>query len=497
MRVLGGLGILALVLVVVATAPAAKSTECGSEYLRIDGAPEWSPDGGQIAFLRRRIFDCQSGGAAVLSVEVGHADGTDRRTLLSGPNNLVFAAWSPDGKRIAVVSVPAGPGGVLRVVDVRDGREQLHVQLPFCCTDRPSWSPDGKHIALGATVVDVASGNMRSPSISTTGSTAWSPDGRRIAYLGPVGLEVASADGATRQWIGPGGGSTGTVHWSADGSRIAYQITRELRFVHPDGSDFLEMPDEALLLGWAPDSKRVLTYVPEDHRLLTIARDDGSSAVVGSAESAPLSFSWSRGASAFIDVDLCPRPGVFVRNADAEYRRLTNDCVIRGTKRADRLVGTTLPDAIVGDTGNDTIFGLGGGDVLYRNAGRDQVSGGAGDDTAFGGAGNDTVAAETVTGGSGNDTLTLGNNPQWPAKAVHARDGQRDVIRCPWGSGRGRSSRPTGSIASRLPVTAPDRTTISPWRGSTSRTCSSGSIRPGGGCRSRSGPPEKTPSPTS
>jgi hypothetical protein len=140
--------------------------------------------------------------------------------------------------------------------------------------------------------------------------------------------------------------------------------------VRPDGSGFTEFPDEGLLLGWAPDSRGVLTYVPEDDRLLTIARTDGVAAVVGSAPSTPVSFSWSRRTSAFIDVDLCPRPGLFVRTADAAYRRLTNDCVIRGTPGPDTLVGTSLPDALVGFGGNDELYGLGGDDVLTEEPAR-------------------------------------------------------------------------------------------------------------------------------
>jgi dipeptidyl aminopeptidase/acylaminoacyl peptidase len=430
MRVLGGLSILALVLLVGGTAPAARSSEC-PEYLRIDEAPQWSPDGSEILFLRRHVSDCPSEDG--ISLEVVGGDGGDPRTLHSGPDLVLSAAWSPEGTRIVVVLLTPDPGEDLLVLEAANGKETLRLHLPFCCTARPAWSPDGARIALDTSILDVATGRLRASEIPTTGSVSWSPDSRRIAYLGPVGLEVAAADGSTRQWIGPGGISAGTVEWSPDGAWIAYQITRELRFVRPDGSGFTEFPDEGFLLGWAPDSRGVLTYVPEDNRLLTIARTDGTAAVVGSAPSTPVSFSWSRRTSAFIDVDLCPRPGLFVRAADAAYRRLTNDCVIRGTPGPDRLVGTSLPDALVGLGGNDQLYGLGGGDVLYGGPGKDEISGGLGDDSATGGAGNDTVSAETATGGSGRDTLIVGSNPAWPAREVHARDGRRDIVRCPLG----------------------------------------------------------------
>jgi dipeptidyl aminopeptidase/acylaminoacyl peptidase len=195
MRVLWGLGVLALVLLVTAAAPAARSAECGPEFLRIDEAPEWSPGGDAILFLRRRIFDCASGSDAILSLEVVRPDGSDQRTVLAGADPVAFASWSPDGSEIAIITIPRRPGGMLRVIDAHDGRERLRVQVPFCCTARPAWSPDGTRIAIGTTIIDAMSGGMLVSSVPTTGFTSWSPDSRRIAYLGPEGLEVASADG--------------------------------------------------------------------------------------------------------------------------------------------------------------------------------------------------------------------------------------------------------------------------------------------------------------
>jgi Ca2+-binding RTX toxin-like protein len=128
----------------------------------------------------------------------------------------------------------------------------------------------------------------------------------------------------------------------------------------------------------------------------------------------------------YTDVDLCPRPGVFVELVDGSPQRLTNDCVIHGTARRDKLVGTTLPDAILGLGGNDALYGGGGDDVLRGGAGNDRIVGGGGDDIADGGLGDDVVYGESVTGGRGRDTLIVGRGG-----TVFARDGQRDVVQCP------------------------------------------------------------------
>jgi hypothetical protein len=81
MRVLGGLGVLALVLLVVGTAQAARSTEC-AEYLRIDEAPQWSPGGNEILFLRRHVSDCPSGGG--ISLEFVGVEADRRRSPFVG-----------------------------------------------------------------------------------------------------------------------------------------------------------------------------------------------------------------------------------------------------------------------------------------------------------------------------------------------------------------------------------------------------------------------------
>jgi hypothetical protein len=235
-------------------------------------------------------------------------------------------------------------------------------------------------------------------------------------------------------WAAPGGsGLNGRALWSPDGTRIAYQQSNEVQFVDPDGGHALFFPEEGTIVAWTPDSRAVLVWVPDDGRLVTIDDRSGAASPIGRSRWYPVSFTWTRRASVYQDVDLCPRPGIFTQILDGQPRRVTNDCVIRGTARADRLFGTSLPDVLIGGGGNDKIYGLGGDDVLLGGRGNDSLAGDAGDDVAYGDAGDDTVSAETVFGGSGHDLLTLGTDPHWGAKAVRARDGQRDVIRCPLG----------------------------------------------------------------
>jgi CSLREA domain-containing protein len=73
---------------------------------------------------------------------------------------------------------------------------------------------------------------------------------------------------------------------------------------------------------------------------------------------------------------------------------------LRGTARADVMVGTPGNDILVGSRGNDRICGGGGNDDLRGGAGNDRLFGQAGRDRLSGGTGSDRCS-----GGPGRDTI--------------------------------------------------------------------------------------------
>ena len=90
----------------------------------------------------------------------------------------------------------------------------------------------------------------------------------------------------------------------------------------------------------------------------------------------------------------------------------SDGCTIKGSARADRLVGTSGPDVICGLGGNDVIAGNGGNDTLIGGAGNDRLDGGTGSDLIMGGDGRDTLIggaqSDQLMGGTGTDQLTAG-----------------------------------------------------------------------------------------
>jgi Tol biopolymer transport system component len=171
--------------------------------------PSWSPDGRRILFVHDSALQTKPAYREAKEFESYHPvelqvmdkDGGNRRLLRRLEPFIFSAAWSPDGKTLAITRLPAAWANRPRTAEepVRAGLFLLPAdghgepRLLFRNAFTPSWSPDGRRLAFsverpgGLWAVHVADSDgshdvpLTDPS-RIAGSPAWSPDGKLIAF---------------------------------------------------------------------------------------------------------------------------------------------------------------------------------------------------------------------------------------------------------------------------------------------------------------------------
>jgi Tol biopolymer transport system component len=237
---------------------------------------DWSPNGVWIAFsgLPRNGNDGD--------IYIARFDTLERRNLTDSPAMDGTPDWSPDGDQIAYFSRPPGWDSKpeLYLIRVSEGEQAVPVHLTTTQTSdtQPSWSPDGSRIAFvrgrpdhGADLHILYLADSRIEQLTDNpngeGFAAWSPDGKQIAFLSDVNgipqVFVIDSDGShlTEVTKEIPGHST-VIHtspiWSPDGKYIAYISTRDdqrgIYIARADGAGewlVIEMPvwDDSLYWG--------------------------------------------------------------------------------------------------------------------------------------------------------------------------------------------------------------------------------------------------------
>jgi tol-pal system beta propeller repeat protein TolB len=215
-------------------------------------------------------------GKTKADIWVIQSDGSSRRQL-THDHKSAFPAWSPDGKRIAFISVRRAGRQELFVMRSDGGGKHLLLADSSVQFSSPDWSPDGKLIVLtafggGESHIWAIKADGTSRRVLTRGGDRdhwpkWSPDGHSLAftrYRGDIPqVYVLRIDrGTVRQLTSEG--ENVSPSWSPDGRQIAFISTRRLGrgdiyLMDPDGSHQSRLTDIAASIGdldWSPDGER-------------------------------------------------------------------------------------------------------------------------------------------------------------------------------------------------------------------------------------------------
>ncbi len=213
-----------------------------------DEGPSWSPDGGSIAFTRSTFVTTTPDPVASKSsrdIYTVAPDGTGLAKLIGGPTDDFAPEWSPDGTRIAFVRIadPESAGGLDGTPQIwtlrLDGSESAQLTTLKHGIYNFDWSPDGSSFAVGvagAIYVVYADGGVYSRLILERDvpypfDPAWSPDGTRIVFTAGSGgdhdIYVASADGTkVIRLTGPAGTDNEASWWGSPRLAAADSPTR-------------------------------------------------------------------------------------------------------------------------------------------------------------------------------------------------------------------------------------------------------------------------------
>jgi hemolysin type calcium-binding protein/WD40 repeat protein len=374
--------------------------------------PQWSSDGSRIAFVREN----RGSTAAFMTIA---RDGSEVRPLVSigydfRPNGGT-ARLSPDWSKVALVRGTTS----LEIIET-DGSSTHEVGTRVGTFD---WSPDSRRLVFDRLVteppqiyvVDADGGMPR--SLGPGRFPAWSPAGDQIAFLEPFdGLVVMRSDGAGRRFVS--GGDVAHPSWSRAGDRIAFFRGTRLVVVTKDGMTTTSMPTSSSFAPpqWSHDGSLIGVQESGGFTVydLTTGMRRRTYPYVGAT--------WSPVDNTFAGTkdEPCLPFGVYRVAPESSSRRLTLDCVKRGTERDDDMSGTNLKDVMIGLAGNDTLSGLEREDRLFGGPGNDRLFGGDWGDRLEGGTGTDRLVGgpfrqdsyamvdDVLLGGPGPDVLLGG-----------------------------------------------------------------------------------------
>jgi WD40-like Beta Propeller Repeat len=291
---------------------------------------------GRIAFASVRDT-----GATNLEIFTMNPDGSDVVRLTNAVGNDQLPTWSPDGTKIAFISVRDGNNEVY--VMNADGTNQTRLTNHTSTDTTPTWSPDGTKIAFASTrpgnaeIYTMNASDGSNITRLTTNSVAdqfpsWSPDGTKIAWqsLIPGNIEIytMNTDGSGQTRITNTSAISGVPDWSPDGTKIAFASTRtgatEIYTMNSNGSNQTRITFTATSTSynsypaWSPDGTKI-SYTSlqnsGDPEIYVMDPSGGSQTRLTTSAGSDLYTSWQRLSTPLVIQPTTPPPSILTYTA--------------------------------------------------------------------------------------------------------------------------------------------------------------------------------------
>ena len=207
--------------------------------------PEVSPDGEQVAYVRRS-FDVKADSRRGAIWLVGR-DGSNHRPLAGGAGNQSSPRWSPDGKRLAFVAAD-GDGAQIHMHWFAEGVTARVTNLLEAPTDL-AWSPDGrqlafamrvpaKHEALKVNLTEAPKDAKWAEPLKAINRMVYRADGEGYLPDAYGQVFVVPADGGSPRQLTQGDFDHEGIAWSSDGREVLVSANRhENAEVEPNDSE--------------------------------------------------------------------------------------------------------------------------------------------------------------------------------------------------------------------------------------------------------------------
>jgi len=189
-----------------------------------------SPDGARVAYVS---MDSGSG-----QIWVANSDGSGARQLTNNSGTNFWPFWSHDGRWVAFTSMRPGPADIWKV----DASGGTPVQLTHSNAFRGDWSPDGKHIAYDTLVLQ--GGPLEREQRANSLEIADSSTGQVVKKVPAPNLQ--------------------SPVWSPDGKRLSATSANAVWIIDPETGErqlAVQFPQDFLIIfraAWAPDAKSVM-----------------------------------------------------------------------------------------------------------------------------------------------------------------------------------------------------------------------------------------------